>query len=367
MSRIAAPPVTTLGVINGNLVAHQFTYALQQANPFVRVRARPCIIAIQSLRAVRAYNSYRTVFPCVKRQYATFVFKQHRTLVGHFLCQGNLAGIAHNAYNRSRIDRRTVKQSERKLNPEHATHCLINALERYLSVFDLPLKRLIRRIDINVDTCQECHPRSLLTRSHRMVERHQALHRPPIRINISVESQLAPQYVGHVTARARHRHSVVSTVTTHHCHGRSLTYHPPERIEIEVVQIAFSTSDRSTIKASRRAPVGHEVLRHAGNTTALVAFDESNAHLGDEERVFTISFFDATPSQFACNVKHWRQHLPYANGRRLLARSGGHAFNQAWIERASLCQGMREQRASVLHYTLNAFRTSKHRYAQPGV
>ena len=157
-----------------------------------------------------------------------------------------------------------------------------------------------------------------------MVVVFQALDGAPVGVGITVEPQFASQQIRHVVAGTRHRHAVVAAVATHDAPGRGFRDHAGEGVEIEAAQLALATADAGAVESAGRRTVGDEMLGRAGDAGLLVAPDEGDGILGNEEGILSIGLLHTAPAGVASDLEDGRKDLAQAHRPGFRRAGGGH-------------------------------------------
>ena len=153
----------------------------------------------------------------------------------------------------------------------------------------------------------------------------------------------------------RHRHTIISTITTHDRHGIGIADDFRKRISIQVTQLSLPPGHISTIQTSRRCTMSHKMFGHCAYAFRLRTTHEGSAHLANQERVFTESLFHTPPTEFTRNVEHRTLQLPDTYHMSFPADGFGHILHQIRVESGPLRNSLWKYRAPILQYPIDAF------------
>ena len=135
-----------------------------------------------------------------------------------------------------------------------------------------------------------------------------------------------------------------------------------ERHEERLAQIPFRKICRSSIGTALWLAMCGKMLRRRQHVMSinlprgsLQAVDGRHSHVGNEIRIFAVSFFGPSPARIARQIQHRREGLIHAGGSHLVASHLECLLHEFGIPRARQAQHLRKAGAAVGHESMQSF------------
>src|SRR6266850_1649647 len=170
------------------------------------------------------------------------------------------------------------------------------------------------------------------------------------------------------------RNTVDLIVRWHHAESTAFFKGLFEWIEKGFAQDTHRNVDRSTINSRFRLAVSGEVFKRgyhmlfvAESPIALKSLHGGNTHARHKERIFTVSFFDATPSRIASDIDDWGQGLMGPARTRFFGSHCEKRANKVRVECGSQPNRLRKARSANGRLAVKAFLVKNDGNAKAGV
>ena len=312
----------------------------------------------------------------VQGQQAAFILKEHYGLAGDLADEIPVVFRPHHAVRLPSVPGiGIVEKAEAEFDREYVPDAPVNKFLGDPARVDQATHRLhedgrLREIGPYVQSRLQHLPHRIVIILRHLMLVPDELDGVAVADHIAVESVCVTQKFRQEIRRGDDRLAVPVIVTGHHLHWMRLLHHPPEGVEVDLVQfpgIDVGVGAGARVAASLRNPIRHVMFQAGGDALLLDAGGHLDTQLRHEEWILPVALQGPAPALVPRHVEDGRIHAVVTEQARFFACDAPGMAYKIPVPGASKGYGSGERRGQGVVKAVDAFVGELGGNAQPGI